>query len=84
MCQIGSKSGAFYLSSPIFGQPEAVANRTMVSTLAGDTSAVKTVKPIIDWLGQATLVMDQAGSRSAQPVGPQGMCKQSKPFCRAL
>lgn len=83
-CEIGSKSGAFYLPSPIFGGAEAVANRSMISTIAGDTTAIKTVKPIIDWLGQATLVMDQAGSRSVQQVGPQGMCKQSHPIARPL
>lgn len=51
--------GCNYLASPVFGQPPAVVAKTMVCTVAGDPTAIKVVKPILDSLGRATIVIGE-------------------------
>ena len=60
--------GVQYLASPIVGQPAAAASRQSVSCIAGDLGAIEYVKPILDTIGRATIVVGDEVSQGESPV----------------
>lgn len=56
----------FYLASPVIGQPAAAASKQLVSVIAGHSEAIQYIKPILDFIGRATIIVSDDVS--------QGMC----------
>ena len=45
-----------YLSAPVFGRPDAVANAQLIVVVAGDGEVVARAKPLFDAIGRKTVV----------------------------
>lgn len=48
-------SGSIYLTSPVFGRPEAAAAKKLWICVSGDLQAKKVVQPILECLGQGII-----------------------------
>ena len=48
-------AGGQYITSTVFGRPEAAKARKLVCTLAGNKDAKTKVKPLVDFIGRFTL-----------------------------
>jgi len=48
-------TGSIYLTSPVFGRPEAAAAKKLWICVSGDSQAKKSVQPILDALGQGVI-----------------------------
>lgn len=52
-------AGQTYVSSPVFGRPEAAAAKKLVVVPAGPSAALAQLQPLFDAIGQATFVMGE-------------------------
>jgi 3-hydroxyisobutyrate dehydrogenase-like beta-hydroxyacid dehydrogenase len=50
-----AENGSTYLAAPVFGRPEAAAARKLWICVSGEEEAKKTVKPILEILGQGII-----------------------------
>lgn len=53
------EAGQVYVSSPVFGRPEAAAAKKLFVVPAGPQEAVERLRPLFDALGQGTFVMGE-------------------------
>ncbi len=53
-------AGSVYLTSPVFGRPEAAAAKKLWICVSGDKSAKETVKPILECMGQGVVDFGEA------------------------
>lgn len=52
-------AGQVYVSSPVFGRPDAAAAKKLVVVPAGPLAALKHLQPLFDAIGQATFIMGE-------------------------
>lgn len=52
LAQLHQQQGAYYLASPVFGRPDAVAAKKVRFCLSGNKSAKERSQPILEKLGQ--------------------------------
>ena len=55
MAEAHEKAGSKYLTSPVFGRPEAAAAKKLWICVSGDPEAKAAVQPILDALGQGVI-----------------------------
>jgi 3-hydroxyisobutyrate dehydrogenase-like beta-hydroxyacid dehydrogenase len=53
LAQAHSEHRQTYISSPVFGRPEAAANKTLLAVLAGPRDAVERLRPLFDSIANA-------------------------------
>ena len=56
LAEVHGKAGQRYLSSPVFGRPDAAAAKKLVLAVAGDAALIETVRPVLEALGRAVFV----------------------------
>jgi 3-hydroxyisobutyrate dehydrogenase-like beta-hydroxyacid dehydrogenase len=58
--QAHAKAGQRYVAAPVFGRPEAAAAAKLFVVAAGPSSALSTVQPLFDVMGQRTFVVSES------------------------
>jgi hypothetical protein len=54
----------------VIGQPAAAASKQLVSCIAGDMKAIEYVKPILNFIGRATIIVGEHVARGKSLVSP--------------
>jgi 3-hydroxyisobutyrate dehydrogenase-like beta-hydroxyacid dehydrogenase len=62
LAEAHARAGQAYVAAPVFGRPEAAAAAKLFVVAAGEPAAVERVRPVLDAVGQKTIVVSERPS----------------------